>query len=174
MKQPQFNHCLLVWMFCSRRSNSLINRLHKRGLSLTYRNETNKEFEHILREKSESLIHQTNLQVLMTGVHKIVNGMAPSIMNLLLNFRANIIHNIRNFQETFTENRTTYPVTYQAPFLWNIKMLNPSRILSKQKTKKTWNCNFCPSRLRKNYIQNLGLFKKSTLANAGRLDNKNL
>ena len=57
----------------------------------------------------------------MTEVYKIVNGIAPPIMNSLFNFRANI-HNIRNFQEIFTENRKTVKygietVTYPGPFL---------------------------------------------------------
>ena len=94
--KSQFNYCPLVSMYCSRQSNNLINRVHKRGLRLTYRNEINKEFQQILREKNEPTIHQQNLQVLMTEVYKIVNGIAPPLMNSLFNFRANT-HNIRNF-----------------------------------------------------------------------------
>ena len=63
-----FNYRPLVWMFYSRQSNNLINRVHERGLRLTYRNETNKDFQQILREEKEPTIHQTNLQVLMTEV----------------------------------------------------------------------------------------------------------
>ena len=37
----------------------------------------------------------------MSEVYKIVNGIAPPIMNLFFNFRANI-DNIRNFLEIFT------------------------------------------------------------------------
>ena len=51
MIKSQFNYCPLVWMFCSRQPNNLINREHERGLRLTYRNGTNKEFQQILREK---------------------------------------------------------------------------------------------------------------------------
>ena len=56
----------------------------------------------------------------MTEVCKIVNVIAPPIMHLLFNFRASI-HNIRNFQEIFTENRKTVKygvetVTCRAPF----------------------------------------------------------
>ena len=40
MIKSQFNYCPLVWMFCSRQSNDLINRVHERSLRLTYRNET--------------------------------------------------------------------------------------------------------------------------------------
>ena len=50
MIKSQFNYCPLVWMFCSRQSNNLINRVLERGLRLTYRNETNKEFQQILRK----------------------------------------------------------------------------------------------------------------------------
>ena len=47
-----FNYCSIVWMFYSRQSNNLINRVHERGLRLTDRNETNKEFQQILRGKT--------------------------------------------------------------------------------------------------------------------------
>ena len=58
----------------------------------------------------------------MIEVYKIVNGIARPTMNSLFNFRTNI-HNIRNSQEIFTENRKTVKygvetVTYGAPFLW--------------------------------------------------------
>ena len=112
----------LVWMFCSRQSNNLINRVYERGLRLTYSNKTNKEFQQILRDKNEFTIHQKNLQVLTTEVYKTVNGIAPPTMNSLFNFLANI-RNIRNFQEIFTENGKTAKycietVTHRAPFLW--------------------------------------------------------
>ena len=55
MIKSQFNYCLLVWMFCSRQSNNLINKVHERGLRLTYRDET-KDFQQILREQNEITI----------------------------------------------------------------------------------------------------------------------
>ena len=88
MIKSQFNYCPLVWMFCSKQSNNLINKVHERGLRLTYRDET-KDFQQILREQNEITIHQRNLQVLMTEVYKIVNGIAPPIMNSLFQFCCN-------------------------------------------------------------------------------------
>ena len=79
MIKPQFNYYPLVWMYCSRKSNNLINRVHERGLRLTYRNETYKQFQQILSDKNEPTIYQKKLQVLMTEVYKIVNGIAPPI-----------------------------------------------------------------------------------------------
>ena len=46
----QFNYCPLVWMFCSRQSHNLINKVHKRGLRVTYKDES-KNFQQILREQ---------------------------------------------------------------------------------------------------------------------------
>ena len=65
MIKSQFNYCPLVWMFCSRQSNNLINKVHERRLKLRYKDET-KDFQQILREENEITIHQRNLQVLMT------------------------------------------------------------------------------------------------------------
>ena len=118
MIKSQFNYCPLVWIFCSRQSNNLINRLHERGLRLTYRNKPIKNVNRYYGGKNETKIHQKNVQVLMTEVYKIVNGTAPPIMNSLFNFRANI----RNFLQIFTENRKTVKygietATYRAPFL---------------------------------------------------------
>ena len=167
MIKSQFNYCPLVWMFCSRQSNNLINKAHERGLRLTYRNETNKAFQQILRRNNESTIHQKKLQVLITEVYKILNGIAPPIMNSLFSFRTNI-HNIRNFQEIFTENRKTVKygietVTYRALFLWaNLPSdYKSAKSLDKFKSKiKTWKCGFCPCRMSKFYIQKLGVFLK--------------
>ena len=108
-------------LVCSRQSINLINKVHEKGLRLTYIDET-KDFQQILRQQNEITIYQRNLQVLMAEVYKIVNGIAPPIMNSLFQFRCNT-NNIRNFQEIFTKNRKTVKygtetVTYRAPFLW--------------------------------------------------------
>ena len=157
MIKSQFNYCPLVWMFCSRQSN----KVHERGLRLTYRDET-KDFQQILREQNETTIHQRNLQVLMTEVYKIVNTIAPPIMNSLFQFRYNT-NNIK-FKEIYTENRKTVrygteTVTYRAPFLWaNLHMkYKNARSLDEFKSKiKAWKCDFCQCRLCKKYVQNLG------------------
>ena len=119
-------------MFCSRQSNILIKKVDERGLRLTYRDET-KDFQQILREQKEITIHQRSLQVFMTEVYKIVNGIAPPIMNSLFQFRYNT-NNIRNFEETsFQENRKTVKygtetVTYRVRFSGRIYTLNIKRL----------------------------------------------
>ena len=162
MVKSQFDYCPLVWMFCSRQSNNLINKVYERGLRLTYRDET-KDFQQILREQNKITIHQRDLQVLMTEVYKVVNSIASPIMNSPFHFRCNTT-NIRNFQEIYTENRKTVrygteTVAYRAPFLWanlHTKYKN-AKSLDEFKSKiKAWKCDFCQCRLCKKYVQNLG------------------
>ena len=42
MIKSQFNYCPLIWIFCSRQPNNLINKIDERGLGLrlTYKDET--------------------------------------------------------------------------------------------------------------------------------------
>ena len=90
------------------------------------------------------------LQVLVTEVYKIVNSIELPIMNSLFNFRANI-HNFRNFQEIFTENRKTVKygietVMYQTPFFWvnlQSEYKNAKFLKELKSTIKTWKCDFC-------------------------------
>ena len=37
MIKSQFNYCPLVWMFCSKQSNNLINKIHERSLRISYK-----------------------------------------------------------------------------------------------------------------------------------------
>ena len=120
MIKSQFAYCPLVWMFCLRQSNNLINKVHERALKPIYHDNCN--FEFLPEKQHDFLIHQRNLQVLMTEIYKIVNGIAPPIMNSLLTFRLNQ-HNLRNFQELSIEKRNTVnygfeTVTYRAPIIW--------------------------------------------------------
>ena len=84
MIKSQFNYCPLVRMFCSRKSNNLINKVQERALRLI----TNDKY-------NEFSIHQRNLQKLMIELYKIMRQITPPIMKSLFVFRENT-HNIRN------------------------------------------------------------------------------
>ena len=144
-------------MFCFRQSNNLINKVHERALKLIYQDNCN--FEVLLEKQHDFLIHQRNLQVLMTEFYKIVNGIAPPITNSLFTFRLNQ-HNLRNFQELSTEKRNTVnyslkTVTYRAPVLWE-KLPSDYKLagsLTAFKSKlKSWKCEICTCRLCKSRI----------------------
>ena len=99
--KPQFNYCPLVWMFCSRKSNNMINKVQERALRLTYKGNENK-FQTLLNENKETSAHQRNLQFFMKEIYKIKNNYAPPIMHHLFQFRENTF-NLRNFREIATQ-----------------------------------------------------------------------
>ena len=74
------SYCPLIWRFCSRRSNHLINKLRERTLRITYNN-FNSSFSKLLEMANESTIHIRNLKFLVAEVYKFLNGLSPPIMN---------------------------------------------------------------------------------------------
>ena len=90
----QFSYCPLVWMFCSRRSNNLINNIHERALRATYDDHTS-NFTQLLEKKRESTIHQQNIQALMKEIYKFTNNLSP-IVDHMFQFLVNS-YNLRNF-----------------------------------------------------------------------------
>ena len=83
--KSQFSYCPLVWMFCSRRSNNLINNIHERALRATFDDHTS-NFTQLLEKKRESTIHQRNTQALMKEIYKFINNLSPPIMTTCFNF----------------------------------------------------------------------------------------
>ena len=162
MIKSQFSYCPIIWMFSSRRSNNLINKVHERSLRLIT-NDENSSFETLLQNINDITVHQINLQILMTEVYKIIKAEAPAITKNLFIFRENI-HNIKNFQIIANENKNTVrygldTICYRTPYLWaslpeEYKHLNSVRKF-KEKIKK-WKCETCVCRLCRTYEQNLG------------------
>ena len=74
----QFSYCPLIWMFHSHGFNNKINRIHERALRLVYPN--NLSFSELLNLDNSVTVHQKNLQVLVTEIYKVKNGIAPDIM----------------------------------------------------------------------------------------------
>ena len=82
----QFGYCLLVWMFHSRKMNNGINSLHKRALSVVYR-DYNATFSKLLSKDKSVAIHQRNLQLLATEIFKTRHQLNPKIMEEILTFK---------------------------------------------------------------------------------------
>ena len=56
-------------MFCSRRSNSLVNNVHKRALRIVY-DDHNSSYSALVITKNEPTIYQQNINVLMKEICK--------------------------------------------------------------------------------------------------------
>ena len=66
--KSQFNYCPLVWKFCTRRSNKLINKVQERALRINC-NDQLTYFKSLLLNHNEITTHQRNFQVLMTQIY---------------------------------------------------------------------------------------------------------
>ena len=89
----QFSYCPLIWMFHSRNLNNKINRIHERALRLVYQN--NLSFSELLDLDNSVTVHQKNLQVLVTEIYKVKNGIAPEIMKDIFELQ-NPSYNLRS------------------------------------------------------------------------------
>ena len=69
----QLSYCPLIWTFCSRRSNHLINKLQEGALRIAY-NDFNSSFSELLEMANENTIHIRNLKFFLTEVYKFLNG----------------------------------------------------------------------------------------------------
>ena len=65
----QFSYCPIIWMFCNRKSNNIINKIHERALRIAY-NDYTSNFENLLSNDESVTIHQRNIQSLACEIHK--------------------------------------------------------------------------------------------------------
>ena len=80
--KSQFNYCPLVWMFCSRTSNNMINRVHERALRAILGDDLS-DFESLLQNNRDIRSHHKSIQSLMIEIFKIKNELAPPIMDYM-------------------------------------------------------------------------------------------
>ena len=96
-----FNYCLLVWMYCSRKNNKLINTIHERALRIAY-NDFSSNFEQLLLKDNTVTNHTRNLKQLATEIYKTIHHENPSFMEEI--FRINESpYGLRRV--TFTRNK---------------------------------------------------------------------
>ena len=84
--KSQFNYCPLVWMFCSRTSNNMINRVHQRALRVILGDDLS-DFESLLQNNRDIRSHHKNIQSFMIEIFKIKNELAPPIMDSMFERR---------------------------------------------------------------------------------------
>ena len=75
----QFSYCSLVWMFCDRHLDNKINHIHKKALSIAYRDSVS-DFDTLLTRDNSVSVHKRNLQLLMTEIYKTKSNITPSFM----------------------------------------------------------------------------------------------
>ena len=117
----QLGYCPLIWTFCSRQSNHLINKLQERALRLTY-NDYESSFSELLEISNESPIHMRNIKVLMTEIYKFLNDLSPPIMNDIFQ-KQESYYSLRNPRPLISKRKysTTYgldSISFRGPQIW--------------------------------------------------------
>ena len=75
----QFNYCPLTWMFCSRASNNITNKIHEQALRLILKDHTS-DSNTLLQNNNDTCNHHRNMQTLMAEIYKLKNNLNPPIM----------------------------------------------------------------------------------------------
>ena len=158
----QFSYFLLIWMFYSRILNNKINRTHERALRLVYQNNLSVSELHDL--DNSVTVHQKNLQVLVTEIYNVKNGIAPEIMKDIFKLQNPSYDLISTCNQFRRENIKTVhygllSVRYIGPKIWELlpNNIKYSDSLSKfRKFVKSWKPEACPCRLCKTYIAQVG------------------
>ena len=149
-------------MFHSCNLNNKINRIHKRALRLVYQN--NLSFSEFVNSDNSVAVHQKNLQVLVTEIYQVRNGIAPEIMKDIFELQ-NPSYNLRlSCNQLRRENKNTVhyglqSVRYLGLKIWELVSNNIkySNSLSKfKKLIKSWKPEACPCRPYKIYIAQVG------------------
>ena len=162
----QFGYCPLVWMFHSRKLNDRINRLHERALRIVYTDDKG-TFNELLKKDESFTIHERNIQTLAIELYKVVYGLSPKIMNLILPLNTQAEYPGENTFKTFnvkTVSWGTETLAHLAPKIWSsipddLKKFSLSKFTEKI---RKWKPEKCPCRLCRTYIQGLGFVTTST------------
>ena len=74
-----FDYCPLIWMFCRKQGNTLLNTTHRRALSAVLGQYT-LSFDELLQNTKSIPIHTRNLRLLLVEIFKTLNNLNPKIM----------------------------------------------------------------------------------------------
>ena len=117
----QLSYCPLIWTFCSRRSNHLINQLQKRALRIIHE-DYNSSFSELFEMTNETTMHIRNLKFLVTEIYKFLNGLSPPIMNEVFQI-SECPYNLRNPRTLASKHKSTVrygldTIAFKHPQIW--------------------------------------------------------
>ena len=143
--ESQFKYCPLIWMFCSRKANNKINKLHERALRIVYEDNIS-TFEELLEKDNSFSIHHQNIQTAAIEMYKYHYNVSESSFYVFQSTRNS--YSLRSQSDleipyVNTENFGKNSLKYFGPIIWNSVQARLTKI-------------DCPCRLYKNFIGNVG------------------
>ena len=117
-----FNYCPLIWMFCGKTTNDMVNRVHKRALRVILC-DYDSSFEELLHKNEEVTIHKNNLQKLMLEVYRCVTSGNTSFLWELFNWKilpyTLRIKSLLQLPNTRTKKYGNGSLTFRGSIIWN-------------------------------------------------------
>ena len=109
-------------MFCSRRANNRINKLHEQALRLVY-DDYETSFSDLLAIDGSFTIHQTNIQTLLLQMYKIKHNLSENCLKDLCSI-VNGNYNIRSQSDFVVPSINTVfyganSINYFGSVIWN-------------------------------------------------------
>ena len=119
---PYFIYCPLIWMFCQKKSNNLINKVHKRALRAIHEIPS-LDFKELLDIENSMTIHVKHLQILMIETYQSLNHNNPQMMWDLFHLK-DMPYNLRGekllqIPPAKTITYGTNSLFFKASILWN-------------------------------------------------------
>ena len=145
-----FTYCPLIWMYCSKTANNLINKIHKRSLRVTYEME-DANFEGLLIKDSSWTIQENNIHTLLIEIS------SPPIMQEFFDLKATPYclrnNHILRLSKTNTSRYGTAALCFKGSIIWNIVPNRYKNLDSLDKFKQIKMCRptTCTCKLRKAY-----------------------
>ena len=135
-----FKYCPIIWMFCSKTSNSLVNKTRERALRVVHNN-FRLSLDELLVQGNGVSIYIQNIRSLITEVFKALNGLSPDFVSELFKKKKKQCSlrqpNLLRLPTTLHYNHGIYGNSFRAYSLW-IQLpayFHNSKILSSFKSK---------------------------------------
>ena len=152
-----FTYCPLIWMYCSKTANNLINKIHEYSLRVKYEME-DRDFEDLLIKDSSWTIHENNIHTLLIEIYKSLNHISPPIMQEFVDLKVTPYslrnNNILRLPKTNTSRYGTEALCFKGSIIWNTVPNRYKNLNSLDKFKqqiKMWKPTTCTCKLSKAY-----------------------
>ena len=89
-----FNYCPLIWIFCSKQANTVLNKCHYRALRARFL-DFSSSYEDLLLRGDTTSLHVRNLNLMLQEVFKSFYGLGPPILNGIFKVK-NISYSLRS------------------------------------------------------------------------------
>ena len=149
-----FNHCPLVWMFCSKKLKTKLELLQKRALRFLL-NDYESDYDHLLVQSNKPTIEVKHLRTLAIEIFKTINDLNPPFMKEIFTKNTNSQRNGTTLMVKLQNSKKYGQDTLRAlgPKIWNKLPTHLKEVSSLSIFKqliKTWSgpecaCSSCAS-----------------------------